>query len=139
MNAEKYNLDRIYFGGYFIRGTSSLSATDVVHTFYVCGWRSGPRLIATIDRLHSRMRRSCGDNQHALIRYPFLEQGDEARALPATRGLPVSAVCLLPGLASSGPCLAERSLIFPCLISQCRPCPTRALAVGDAVGRLARG
>ena len=24
MNAEKYNLDRIYFGGYFIRGTSSL-------------------------------------------------------------------------------------------------------------------
>ena len=27
MNAEKYNLDRIYFGGYFIRGASSPRAT----------------------------------------------------------------------------------------------------------------
>ena len=26
MNAEKYNLDRIYFGGYFIRGASLVCA-----------------------------------------------------------------------------------------------------------------
>jgi hypothetical protein len=32
MNAEKYGLDRIYFGGFFIRGASSslyLSSCDV--------------------------------------------------------------------------------------------------------------
>jgi type II pantothenate kinase len=27
MNAEKYNLDRIYFGGYFIRGHAATIAT----------------------------------------------------------------------------------------------------------------
>lgn len=58
MNAEKYNLDRIYFGGCFIRGT------------YACG----VELESTVDM----DVRACCYNHHIIVCYPFLEQGNEA-------------------------------------------------------------
>ena len=45
MNAEKYNLDRIYFGGYFIRG-ASLSPRHHRPTSFKPGRRRGEREIA---------------------------------------------------------------------------------------------
>lgn len=49
MNAEKYNLDRIYFGGYFIRGASSRPCPVCVpapQTFALeCSTSSPPRVL----------------------------------------------------------------------------------------------
>lgn len=41
MNAEKYNLDRIYFGGYFIRGASYLCAAEMLRVSdgNDCSWQ----------------------------------------------------------------------------------------------------
>lgn len=111
MNAEKYNLDRIYFGGYFIRGTScTASQTSCTPA------RPSARELVWPHRTHhisdgglTLRRRSRGDDQHALVRHPVLEQGDEARAVPAARRIPVR----VPPLAISVSC---RWLIIRCLL-----------------------
>lgn len=70
MNAEKYNLDRIYFGGYFIRGE----------------WLSTSGI-----RAHADMwSRACGDYQYAVVCYQVLESREEKGTLLAARGFPVS-------------------------------------------------
>lgn len=74
MNAEKYNLERIYFGGCFIRG----------------GLRpKGPG----VDRVKSLMLvpRPCSDNRHVVVCHTVLEQGQETGALFASRGVLVRA------------------------------------------------
>lgn len=59
------------------------------------GWAGGaeaPYMLTLTDYGHFASHgRPCGHYQHSLIRDPVLEQGDEARAVPAARGLPVSA------------------------------------------------
>jgi hypothetical protein len=54
MNAEKYNLDRIYFGGCFIRGT---------RTCYV-----DPNQDVDVS-----ICRACGYNNDAVLCHPVLE------------------------------------------------------------------
>jgi hypothetical protein len=70
MNAEKYNLDRIYFGGCFIRGVWSRN----IHS-------SGSKLV--VDR-------TCGDYSNIVVCYSILEQGYKAGVVPSTRGVLVS-------------------------------------------------
>lgn len=65
MNAEKYNLDRIYFGGCFIRGKDGRS-------FFLC---------EVTD--HRNSCRTCGHNHYIIVCYPILEQGNEACTIPS--------------------------------------------------------
>ena len=69
MNAEKYNLDRIYFGGCFIRGK----------------WEQRKWITGT-----ERCDRTRGYNLNAVICYTILEQRDEASIVPSARGVLVS-------------------------------------------------
>jgi len=65
MNAEKYNLDRIYFGGCFIRGTRHIVMCCVELICLCC--------------------RACGYDYDVVLRDPLLEQRDQACHVPAPR------------------------------------------------------
>lgn len=80
MNAEKYNLDRIYFGGCFIRGILGSRCSRYVHRWLM--------------RSYSR---ACSHDQHTVIRYQVLEQRHQTSALPSTWRLSVSSHCYLGG------------------------------------------
>lgn len=62
MNAEKYNLDRIYFGGCFIRGIAQLF-----------DW---------LNENSSSWGRACCNYRDTIICHSVLEQGHKASAVP---------------------------------------------------------
>lgn len=77
MNAEKYGLDRIYFGGCFIRGEK---------------WRRRASALALL-MLPSVQRSRC-DDLHAVLCHSILEPRDRARHVSSARGFPVGDVSL---------------------------------------------
>jgi len=62
MNAEKYNLDRIYFGGCFIRG---------IQVFF------------RLNPYSASFYRTCNDYYHSIVCHTILEQRNETSAVPA--------------------------------------------------------
>src|ERR1700685_1405020 len=70
MNAEKYGLDRIYFGGCFIRGKWYAYVLERCLTLSFRSWRN---------------------HNHFVVRNTFLEQGNQTGPVLATRGILVRA------------------------------------------------
>lgn len=110
MNAEKYGLDRIYFGGCFIRG---MSLFDLMY------W--------ILDSTYAY--RSCGNSRHAFLCHTVLEQGYKACSVLQTRRFLVSLAmasswpqCLLRAEVRLG--LGSRTLVLMSAILNCpRPLP----------------
>lgn len=75
MNAAKYGLDRVFFGGCFIRGMSGKGRSD--------------------ERVGTDMHRSRSHDLDTIVCYSVLVQGHDASLLLAARGLPVSSAELL--------------------------------------------
>lgn len=74
MNAEKYNLDRIYFGGCFIRGIAQLF-----------DW---------LSENSSSWGRACCNYRDTIICHSVLEQGHKASAVPPPRRISVGVAAI---------------------------------------------